>query len=285
MGIIRLIAILPYTIQLATGYVIGFCMWLLPLAQKKIILTNLRLCYPELGEQEQKRLAFRNFLSMGMSLIEIGMSWWSTDKHLHKLVTIRGLENLKHALQQGNGVILLSPHFTTLELGGRLLRLHTPFHVMYRHQSNALINHLMLTARERNFGKAIHRNDIKGLFRSLKDNMPVWYAPDQHFHGKQYVMAPFFNIPAASNPATSRLAKTSGARIVPFLQHRLPGLQGYLIELLPALEDIPGDSIEEDTALINKTIEALINHAPEQYLWAHKRFKTSLIDGKNPYIP
>ena len=284
LGLLRLIALLPYPVQWACGHILGIIIWLLPIPQKRYIRINLELCFPELSLQQRKKMLFDNCLSMGMSLIEIAMSWWSSDRALKKIIKIDGLEYLSQALDKQHGVILLSAHFTTLEIGGRLLSLHAPFHVMYRDQKNAAFDYLMTRARQRNYNKAIHRNNIRGLLQSLKTNMPVWYAPDQHFGSKQPVFAPFFNIPAASNPATSRLAKNTGAAIVPLFQQRLPRLRGYRIELFPAIQDFPTDNIENDTHTINLALEKLIRLCPEQYLWAHRRFKSQPDDvRKNIY--
>ena len=62
--------------------------------------------------------------------------------------------------------------------------------------------------------------------------------------------------------------------VVPFVQTRLPGSRGYILKLYPALEDFPGESPEADTRRINELLEERIREHPEQYLWAHRRFKT-----------
>ncbi len=273
LGLLRVIAMLPYPIQYLFGHSIGFFIWLLPLPQKKIIRINLQHCFPEATEKHQRKLLFKNCLSMGMGLVEIAMSWWSSSKQLEKLVSVEGIEQLQNTLKENHGAILLSPHFITLEISGRLLALSTPFHVMFREQKNAAFDYIMTQSRLRNFNKAIHRNDIKGLLTSLKNNMPVWYAPDQHFGGANNLVVPFFNRPAPTNPATSRIAKISQAKVIPFFQERLPGLQGYRLVIYPALADYPGDNIEQDTTRINQELEKLIRMRPEQYLWAHRRFK------------
>ena len=136
-----------------------------------------------------------------------------------------------------------------------------------------LFDAIMTRARIRNYQKAIHRNNIKALLRSLKDNMPVWYAPDQDYGAAQSVFVPFFGIPAASITGTSRLARISRAPVVPFFQTRLPGTHGYRLTLYPALENFPGTSIEADTRRINTLLEDRIREQPGQYLWVHRRFK------------
>lgn len=273
LGMLRLIAWMPYPLQYLAGHLLGILFWLLPLPQKKIIKTNLKLCFPESNLEERKKLLLRNCLSMGMAVVEVAMSWWSSDRQLKKLVSIDGLENLQAALEKNNGVILLSPHFTTLEISGRLLSLHRPFHVMYRDQKNAAFDYVMTRARERHYKKAIHRNDIKSLLLSLKSNMPVWYAPDQHFGGANHVMVKFFGYPVPTNPATARITKISQSPVLAFHQRRLPGLGGYHLQLEPVLENFPGDDIATDTLRVNQTLEKMIMACPDQYLWAHRRFK------------
>ena len=85
---------------------------------------------------------------------------------------------------------------------------------------------------------------------------------------------PFFGIPTATITVTTTLAKMADSKVVPFMQTRLPGSQGYVLTVYPALEDFPGESPETDTARINAFIEARVREQPEQYLWAHRRFKT-----------
>jgi len=86
-------------------------------------------------------------------------------------------------------------------------------------------------------------------------------------------MVPFFGIPAPTNPALSRVARSSEAPVVPFFGERLPGNRGYRLEVFPALENFPTDDPAADALRINKLLEENIRRAPEQYLWSHDRFK------------
>jgi len=264
---------LPFAWQLAMGRVIGRTFQQLAARRRSITAVNLSLCFPELSAGERERILAEQFDSMGIGVMEMAMSWWASGRRLEKLAHVEGLQHLQTALDRSKGVILLSAHFTTLEIGGRLLALHTPFHVMYREHKNAAFDRVMKSARIRHFGKAIPRGDLRSMLRSLQDNMPVWYAPDQDYGREQSIFAPFFGIPAASITATSRLARLSGAAVVPFFQTRLPGTRGYRLTLHPPLENFPGLSVEQDTRRINGIIEASIRKQPGQYLWAHRRFK------------
>ncbi len=284
LGIMWLIAQLPYRAQRAIGNILGRIMYHASPWRRHIAAVNLRLCFPELSVPERATLLRRHFSSLGMGAVETAMSWWTPDKKLRRLAHIEGLEHLEQAKKMGKGVILLSAHFTTLEIGARLLTMHTPIHAMYREHKNPLFDAVMRRARERRCcEQAIPRGNVRALRNSLKMGLPVWYAPDQNYKSKNTVFVPFFGIPASTTTATSRLAHMSGAPVVPFFQHRLPGAQGYALALLPALKNFPSEDVEADTLRINQLIEQQIRRAQEQYLWAHRRFKTRPLGNPDVY--
>lgn len=269
-----LVAQLPFRAQMAVGRALGNLAYYLMPERRRIARTNLGLCFPECDSDARRALLREHFRSLGLGAVETAMCWWTPARKLRGLARIEGLEHLHAALDAGRGVILLSAHFTTLEIGGRLLALHAPFHVLYRRHKNAAFEAVMQRARARHFEKAIARDDMRGLLKSLKANMPVWYAPDQNYGAEHSIFVSFFGIPAATITATARLARISGARVVPFFQERLPGAGGYRLKLYPALENFPTDDEAADTQRINDLIETEIRTMPAQYLWAHRRFKT-----------
>ena len=265
------------------GRLIGRLAFRLARQRRHIAEINLELCFPEKTTQQRHTLLKQHFDSLGCGVIETALCWWGYEKTLRGITRLVGLEHLEAAQVSGKGVILLSAHFTTLELGGRLLAMHAPFHVLYRQHKNPLFEAVMRKSRERRFDKAIARDDMRGLLTSLKAGMPVWYAPDQNHGGNQSVFAPFFGVPASTLSTPSRIAKISGATVVPFYQTRLPDGNGYLLTLCPALENFPSDEAEQDATRLNALLESVIREMPEQYLWVHRRFKTRPKGERYPY--
>ncbi|MEZ5541536.1 MAG: LpxL/LpxP family Kdo(2)-lipid IV(A) lauroyl/palmitoleoyl acyltransferase [Pseudomonadota bacterium] len=265
---------LPFRAQLGAGRALGYLLRAFGGRRKRITRTNIDLCFPELPARERARIVRENFASMGIAILEMGLSWWASDRRLRRLVTIEGLEHLEAALQAGHGAILLSAHFTTMEIGGRLLSLYTPFRVLYREHKNPAMEYVISRGRAGFTRDAIPRDNLLAMRRSLRENVPVWYAPDQDFGIGKGVFVPFFGIPAATITATSTLAKMARSPVVPFYQTRLPGARGYRLTLLPALTDYPGGDEAADASRINALLESLIRAQPAQYLWAHRRFKT-----------
>jgi KDO2-lipid IV(A) lauroyltransferase len=245
----------------------------LPLSFVRVARRNLELCFPELSAEARERLLIEHFRSASIGIFETAIGWWSSRQRIANLTQLEGEDHLRAALALGRGVIVLSAHFTTLEIGGRVLCDLLPTNIMYRPTSNLVLERFLMRNRGIRAKRAITRDDVRTLITALKNNEPVWYAPDQSYRKKGAEMVPFFNIPAATNTATSRLARMTGAAVVPYFQERLPGGKGYRMILQPMLENFPSDDPATDARRFNEIMEAQIRRVPEQYLWIHRRFK------------
>ena len=283
LGLLRLAVLLPYRLQAPIGRGVGRLAMRLASSRRQIAERNIALCFPELDPLQQRQLLQRHFESLGMTLIEMGLCWWAPDARLEPLFQIDGLEHLRAAQQRGKGVIMLTGHFTTLDLGGRFLTMQAPVTAMYRRNENPLFERAMRRGRERSAQQAIPKQDIRGMVRALKQNHAIWYAPDQSHRRRHSAVVPFFSVPAATNTATAALARMSGARVVPFSSLRLPDDAGYRLVIEPAFDDFPSADAETDTLRINRWLEQRIRLAPEQYLWIHRRFKPFEPDQPDPY--
>lgn len=279
LGLLWLLVKLPWRTQMWLGKLFGLLMFYTLARRRFICCVNLELAFPHLSNEERTRLNREHFVSLGQGVFELGLSWWGNLERLNRQTDIEGMEHLQAALQYG-GVVLLSAHFTSLELGGRLLAQYHPLHVVYRPHQNPLIEWRTTRLRAERYGKAISRDNIRDMLRSLQQGHAVWYAQDQHFNRKNSLFAPFFGVEAATNTATSRLAKLGKAQVVPFFTVRTA--RGYLLRFLPALDDFPGESLLADTLRINQIIEQQVRKFPAQYLWTHRRFK-DLPEGGNRY--
>ena len=115
---------------------------------------------------------------------------------------------------------------------------------------------------------------MRETLKALRAGESVWLSPDQDHGLTQGAFVPFFSRPAATVTTTARLARRTGASVVPLLYRRLPGSSGYELQFLPALANFPGSDLEAATRRINQIIERQALLAPTQYLWLHRRFKT-----------
>lgn len=277
---------LPWKWQLSIGKWLGLAMYHLLPSRRKICCINLELAFPELSVEEREQLAKKHFISLGYGMMEMFYGWWGSEANIRALTTIEGKEHLQQAFDKGKGVILLSAHFTSLELGGRVFALKIPemmFCAVYRAHHNPVLEYIVARLRTKQFGLAIPKNNIRGMIKNLKQGATVWYAQDQSYSGKGSLTIPFFGVEAETNSGTSRIAKITGAAVVPFFTVRTDNKgnnknKSYLLRFLPALDNFPSADPVADTARINQLIEAQVREFPEQYLWTHKRYKTASHD-------
>ena len=272
-GLLRLLIMLPYPLVLRLGRGLGRLAYRVSPSRRHVAATNLRACFPELDAPQRDALLRRHFESLGISLFEMPMAWWKTDEALRGLAHVQGLENLLGALRTGRGVILLSAHFTSLELTARLLALFAPFHAMYRRYDNPVAEYVIGGARNRVTRNAIQSGNVRAMIRSLRQGHAVWYASDRNTQRTQAVFVEFFGHLATTNTAISRIPRATGALVVPFHGIRRAGGDGYDVIIEPALAGFPTSDIVADLRRTNRLIEGWIRSHPEQYLWIHRRFR------------
>ena len=280
LAILRVLIVLPLPTLMAIGRVLGRLAYHAARRDRRIAQVNIDLCLPELDLRERQRILRKHFESLGCTLFETALAWWAGNERLRRLIHLDGVEHLDQALTRGHGALMLSAHFSTLELGVRALGLLKPFSFMYLTPKNPLIAELSRRYRSRHALQALAADQIRDLLQNLKHNVPVWYAPDQRFNDKNSALVPFFGQPAGSNISTSRLAKISGATVLPFLSARLPDDSGYVVTIFPPFDNFPSSDAVADTRSYHELIEAHARRYPDQYLWTYKRFKRP---GFDPY--
>jgi KDO2-lipid IV(A) lauroyltransferase len=270
----RMAAWLPPALQLAAGSLIGRLLYALQKRERLVAAKNLEICFPELGPAERQTLLERHFRSVGLSIVEMGIGWFTPIAKLRRRVTVRGIERLEAALAAGKGALLVTAHFTSIEIGVGILE-DFPGRVssLYRPQRNPMMDYLILRGRGRFASTQIPRDNVRQLIRLLRNNEAVLYMPDQTYLGNQSALIPFFGEPAMTNIATSKIAEISGAPLLPYWFRRRPDERSYEVEIGEPLAGFPTDDPIADTRRLVALLEARIRETPEQYLWVYKKFK------------
>lgn len=282
LGLLWLVAQLPHPLALALGRGGGRLYLMSSRRRRRVALINLEMCFPKSTRAEGQALLRAHFSSLGQGIVEMAIGWWTDLTPVLARTEMEGLEHLTAAAARGQGVVLLSAHLTGLELGGALLNTRVPFAVVYRKHEHPVVQETLARSRTRLFRRAIPRNDIKQMLRTLKGGEIVWFAADQHPKRRSGVMAEFFGIPTLTSTSPARIARASGSPVVPFFpHHREDG--GYVLRILPALEGFPSGDDGLDACRINRIIEEEIRRAPPEYLWIHRRFKTTAGPAGNVY--
>lgn len=282
LALLWLVSKLPPRIAFKIG---GFCgRWLPRISSKRreIALRNIQLCMPELTPNERESLLQRNLHYMGRAGAETALAWFGSERIDDIPCTVYGIDNLHAAQAEKRPIILISGHFLCVELAARLIGQQVDMAVIYKPLSRKpLMNRVMLRNRQRTLVDALPRNDLRGIIRTLKKGVPVWYAGDQDYGVKNSIFAPFMGVPAATITGLTRLARLSNAQVVPIFFNVNSAGDGYEVTFEPSLVGFPTGSDVLDAQWMNGVIERAIRAHPEQYLWVHRRFK-NLPPGERP---
>src|SRR4249919_603431 len=282
IGAMALLARLPWPLQRGLGRALGGVLRLLLGERRRIAVRNLALCFPALDDAARGSLLRRHFAALGIGLFEFARAWCGSVAPLRRGLQVEGLEHIEAARAGGRGVIVISGHFTTLEICGRLLCDHVPLAGMYRPHAQAAMEWAVKRGRLRYAAAMFGRDELRPALRHLKQGGLLWFAPDQDTRRGDSVFVPFFGRPASSLTSTHQLARLSGAAVLAFA-HVRRGDGGYTLRLSPAFADFPSEDAVADTARVMAAIEAMARAAPAQYLWIHRRFKRQPNGGEDLY--
>ena len=276
VALLWLIHFLPLGAQTWLGRGLGAAMRCLGTRRRRIVATNLRLCFPELDEAAREALAREHFAVLGRSFIERGLVWWASPARLRRLVRVDGLEGLRALHAADERIILLAPHFVGLDVIATRMSLEFDAAGLYSPQKNQVIDDWLRHGRQR-FGtqQVFPRSDnVRPLVRAVREGAMLYYLPDMDLGRKDAIFVPFFGVPAATITALPRLAHLTGARVVSCVARMLPGGQGYVAELGAPWPAYPGADVAADTERMNAWLEDAVRTMPAQYYWVHRRFKT-----------
>ena len=290
-ALLRLIGFLPYTAKIRFGEAIGSLLYKLAGSRRRLARTNLNLAFPEKSKDEIQQLLLEHFKSLGVGLIEITVTAWGKHRRNEQdnecaFFSYVGLENLEQHSEEG--VLLLVPHFTSMEMSGLMLSFVTPFRPIYRKHDNPLLEYLITKSRspgksqmksERSVAPLLN-TDTKTMLKALRDHQRLWIAPDQKYTDKGSLYVPFFDVMAPSNPGITKLAKLGKAKVIPCFTRRNGPY--YEMHIHPALENFPTGDDYQDILRLHHLYEAEIRQNPSQYLWVHDRWDTR---NHNPHIP
>ncbi|MBJ7538874.1 lysophospholipid acyltransferase family protein [Marinomonas transparens] len=281
MGIAYLLSFLPWSLQQGLGKHIGRLLHSIAKRRRHICDVNLKICYPDMSDKERQALTKAHFESMGKGTLETFASWFQEQKKFQSRTTFEGQEVIDKVLAEGRGCILISGHFSSLDICGGQMARFLDVHPIYKLQTNPVMNWVMERQRQAIFSKTIERTNMREVLKSLKQNKAVWYAVDQDYGRKNSVFAPFYGRQCATIAHIGRIAKMTNAPVVLYDYGRTDN--GYHLSLTE-VENYPSQDDVDNATRINELMEAVIEPKKAQYFWSHRRFKTQPIEGApSPY--
>jgi KDO2-lipid IV(A) lauroyltransferase len=274
MGAMWLAHFLPLRLLALIGEAIGAAAFWLIRERREVTRINLAKCFPSMDPRAREALARAHFRAFCRGLVDRAVLWYGSRGRIVRMVAVKGLENLR-ALD-GAPAILFVPHFSGIDAGLTRLLCETRIAGMYANPKDPELSEWLRRGRGRlgELQQISRQEGVRAALPWIREGWPFYYLPDQDYGPRGALFVPFFGVPAATMPGLSRIARITGAKVLPCVTRMLAGGEGYVLTIEPPWDNFPTKDLAADTRRMNEYIERRVLEMPEQYLWMHKRFKT-----------
>jgi len=270
---------LPRRAALAAGSGIGRLAPYLDRRDYRLAVEHLRIAFGnEKSEEEIRRLARETFRHVAMNFVDVARLGIMSPEEIERVCVPHGIDRLRNAIEQGNGVIGLTSHTGCWELlGAYIAVIGVPIAVIARKLYDPRLEELLVETRVHGGMKNISRgHDTRDIIRSLREGYLLGVLIDQDMKVKGEFVD-FFGRPAHTATAPAQLSLRYGAPILPVLTWRDDGHRHHVCIGEPVEIEATGDrerDVVELTARCSRVIEEFIREHPEQWVWFHRRWKT-----------
>jgi Kdo2-lipid IVA lauroyltransferase/acyltransferase len=277
--ILRFLGLLPRPFARRAAEGIAWILFYFRAPLRRAATINLSLAFPESGDAQRRRIIRGMVRNLGRMAAEFAHFPDLSRENIERLVVLDGFENFHAALQRGKGVIFVTGHMSAWELAPFAQALYgNPLSFLARAIENPRVEALINRYRCLSGNLPIEKdNAARSMFRVLHGGGTVGILADQNTSLDEGIFVDFFGIPAATTTGLARIARRTGAAVVPGFLIWDNSMRKYRLRFEPAValqrtEDEEAD-IRENTARFNLIIENYIRAHPDQWLWVHKRWK------------
>ncbi len=278
----KIAVFLPESLVFFVCETISFSYYILVKKERKKVVLHLTQAFSdEYSEKEIKELAKKVFINLGRNIAELFLMKTFDKAKLTERLSCEGHEIIDENLKKGKGILVLGGHVGNWELA-------SPYFCHFSVGGGAVVKKLKDKAFEKLVNrmrthekcKVIDRSNPKEILKMLKDNKLIGLLADQDIKNVDGVFVDFFGRPAYTPVGPVKIARASGCALVPgFLVRDPQNKYRHKIIIHPAIEI---DRKNKDPQmLIEKTqewttlLEKHIRKYPDQWVWMHKRWKTT----------
>ncbi len=274
-----LVYLLPRTVCLYSGRIIGWLVYLLDKKHRAIAFDNLKTAFgSEFSSRLLKRISRQCFMHFGQVFLDIIKFPSLREEKKKEVFVVEGKENLEKALQCGRGVLLFTAHYGNWEIGSSFLSWRGKLSVIARRLDNRILEKELLKLRTKLGARVIYKHQAsKKILHSLRNKEMVAFLIDQNVLRSQAVFVDFFGKKAATTPSLAAFYLRTKSPLLPAFCYPL-SLGRYQIEIHAPLEMLLVGDYDQDVLKITqrctKIIENQIRKNPACWFWFHRRWKT-----------
>ena len=247
----------------------------------RVVVTNLRIAFPDADEAEIARLARASWAEAGRVALEFPI----VDRIVADpgRLEVEGAERLARIARSGQPAVFISGHFSSMDvMAAAILQAGVTCQITYRAMNNPYVD---ARVRESRFRYGVRLFAPKGtegareLFRALARGESVALMNDQKFNGG--VAAPLFGVMCHTAPGPSTFALRFGVPLQPMSVQRVARARFRVVAHEPIELEDTGDreaDIAAGVRAVNAFIEARVRARPAEWFWVHKRWPNALYE-------
>ena len=276
---VRMMSCIPYPCAQSKGKALGRLAYLIPMDRKRVALDNIRQSFPQMPEDEAKRLLRKVYVHFGRMLFEVPHILKLTPANLHRYVTFQGSENLAEALDKGKGVFILTAHFGNWELmAAAVTIIWHKVSVVARPADFEPFDRVINEIRGRHGARIIPKQRaMRQIMEAVKKVRIVGILLDQNVDWYEGVFVPFLGRWACANKGLALIAMRTGTPVIPaFPVRRQDGRYRIVLDKEIELQYTgdKGADVDANTEIFTRMIEKYVRTYPDHWFWFHKRWKT-----------
>jgi len=281
-GLASLFRLMPIRIALFFGRRLGRLSRLFNRKRYRIAYANLKAAFgPKYSPAQLKKILLSTYANIGQGLVEVLLLPKLDKRYVDRYITYEDFDFAEEVLKKGKGLIFLTAHFGNWEISSIALPLKGfTYTGIAKEQKPFLLNKLLNTYRESKGCKIILKGPgIKYALRALRENNIVGMLVDQDA-GKEAVFTEFFGRDASWHRGVFEFAMKTGAGVIPGFAIRGKGPHIRFKVFKPI--ELPKEGTKSEITEAGfrqqvQALEAMIRDHPEQWLWPHRRWKSTPI--------
>ena len=270
----KILVFFPRRFQNFITTVLGHFISWLPLKRNHISKVNIDLCFKDLSQKDRDNIHKKNTIEFARVIFNTGIAWFWSDNRIKKNIPykINGIQAILNNQNDKNGILLLFKHSLHLELDSRILAMHAEIYGIEREHNSKMFENIQRSGRLKSMKGITDRDNTLTFMRWLKKGKTVLYAPDQDYGIKKSIEVNFFGVPAATVTAPLKIIEKTECKV--FFINSYFNNEKLILDLKEI--SIDQSSVENFLKELNLIIENKIKLHPHEYLWQHRRFKSTL---------
>lgn len=273
-ALLRVLSWLPLAALRVLGAAIGVLLYVLSGRRRRITRTNLKLALAsrqKFNRLKLETLTLMHCVRLAQSALDRAWMWKSSERTVRDRIKVEGLSQIP----RDKPVILLVPHLVGLDAAlCAVLLAGLKITGFYQRQRNPKIDHIVFEGRTR-FGDLhayARQEGVRKVILDMRAKRLFYCLPDMDFGAKDSLFVPLFGEPAATLTVLPKMARLTGAVVVPLIARMTPG--GYRVTVEMPWSGMESMEIEEGCRRMNAAVEGWAMAAGAEYLWSHRRYKT-----------